>query len=321
MNLAQIRIAVRDILTAGGGTNTTINADSFWNDSEINLAINQAQAEMYKIIRRARADFFTRILRSTDSPLVIKNQLYAPAVLRWVAQQGNYVLPPDFVRMKLITDLDTVDRVRLVGSDIAKNEFRILMNSAGGEASREFLYDILGVRTLIIRPIPPMARDFEFIYERSLANLQDFTAGTVSVIQDNNTATFSASAMVDKKFSVGDELIVGTTTPNPNEYYPVIKSIDSSTQVTLERVYLGASISDSPYIVSNVSEIPQQHHFMLVCLAASYCFNKGTNPSADAAAIWKNEFNGMVPSLVNDLESRQGSDFETVQAYLEEDYD
>jgi hypothetical protein len=321
MNLAQMRIAVRDLLTAGGGTNTVINNDSFWGDTEINLAINQAQAEIYKIIRRARADFFTRVLRTTDSPLVIRNQLYDPSSLRWVAEQGNYTLPPDFVRMKLITDLDATDRVRLVGGDISKNEFRILMNAAARESSREFLYDILGMRTLVIRPVPVEVRDFEFIYERTLPNLQDFSVGSVSVTQNNNTATFSASAQADVLFSVGDELIIGTTTPNPNMHYPVIKSIDSSTQVTLERVYLDATAADTTYIVSNVSEIPHQHHFMLVCLATAYCFNKGTNPSADAASIWRNEFNAMVPSLVNDLESRQGSDIETVQAYLEEDYD
>jgi hypothetical protein len=212
-----------------------------------------------------------------------------------------------------------------MAADIARNEFRVLMNETGGSTAREYLYDILGVRTLIIRPMPQEVRDLEFIYEKQLENLQDFTTGSVDVTNNNATATFSAGADIQDLLMVGDELIVGTTTDSPvadpNLNYPVIKSIDSATQVTLENVYLGATVTGAKYIVSRVSEIPEHHHPMLVCLGASYAFNKGTNPSADSAQIWRNEFNSMVPSLINDVEVRQGSDTETVQAYLEDLYD
>ena len=325
MNLAQMRSAVRDILTAGGGLNTVISSDTFWADGEIDTYINLAQDELYKVIRRARADYFTRILRSTDSPIQILGQLFDPATLTWVAGTGNYQLPTDFVRMKLITDLST-DRIRLLASDIAKSEFKVLMTQDGGSTAREYLYDILGIRTLIFRPIPQEVRDFEFVYERRLPRLKDLSTGTVTVIQNNTTVTFSPSADIQRKVAVGSELLVGTgvsthITPDPTETYPVVKSIDSATQVTLEAPYPGANASDVAFRVSPVSEIPEHHHYMLVAYACILAFKKGTNPHMDAVSEWKDIYNSMVPALISDVEVRQGSDFEFVEPYLGDQFD
>ena len=325
MNLAQIRTCLRDLLTAGGGQNTAVTTDTFWSESELNTYINMAQGEIYKIIRRARSDYFTRILRSTDSPLVIRGQMFDPATLTWVPNQGNYTLPPDFVRVKIITDL-SADRLRLIGSDIAKNSFRVLMTESGGNTAREYLSDILGVRTIIYRPLPTEARTFEFIYEKMLDLMRDWATGSVSMVQGNNTATFSASADLLNRVIVGDELLVGTAAatqviPDPNVSYPVIKSIDSATQVTLQNVYLDATINNVAYRISSVSEVPEHHHYLLVVIAAIYAFKKGTNPSADAAAIWESEQAKMIPNLINDVETRQGSDLETSEPFLEDLYD
>lgn len=326
MNLSQMRVAVRDILTAGQGNNSAVNDDPFWNDTEINYAINRAQTEVYKIIRRARADYFTRILRSTDSALRIGGQDFDPSTLRWVVGQGNYQLPSDFVRMKMITDLSG-QRVRLTASDIAKQEFRILLNSDASGNGAEFLYDILGVRTLVIRPFPSDVRDFEFIYEKNLPQLQDVIFQDVFVFEDSLTVSVPSTTSLH----VGDELFCGTAgaaaKADPNKQYTAIKSIDSPTQVTLEG--FSASINadlagngGATYVTfSRVSEIPVTHHDMLVCLAASFCFAKGTNPSTECAEIWRGQYDSMIPALVNDVESRQGSDIETAEAYLEDMYD
>lgn len=325
MNLAQMRTQLRELLTAGGGRNTAVGEDDFWSEYEYVSYLNMAQQELYKIIRRARSDYFTRILRSTDAALVIRGQRFTPSSLQWVQGQGNYQLPPDFVRMKLITDLSE-DRIRLVGSDIARNEFKVLMNLNGGNTAREFLYDILGVRTLIIRPVPDVVRDFEFIYEKALDPLRIWSTGTVSVTHGSTTATFSTSADIQNRLVVGDELIVGTgastqTMPDPDEVYPVIQSIDSDTQATLAAPYLGTTIAGAAYRVASVSEVPVHHHYLLVVKAAVYAFKKGTNPSLDSAAGWQAEFDSMVPSLVNDVETRQGSDIETTVPFMEDLYD
>jgi hypothetical protein len=325
MNLAQLRTSVRDILSAGLGMNTVIQDDTFWSNSEIDGFINKAQDEIYKAVRRAKADFFTRILRSTDSPFVVGSQLFDPSTLKWIPNQGNYQMPRDFVKMKLITDL-TSDRVRILGSDIARNEFRILMTQEGGSTAREYLYDILGVGTIVYRPLPAEARDIEFIYIKSLPKLRDWDAGSISVTLDNNTATFTANAKIQDRLLVGDEVIVGPSateqaTADPGQDYPRIKSIDSSTQVTFERAYLGNTVSNFKYRASSVSEIPEHHHHLLIAYAASQCFSKGTNPHLECANLWRTEYNAMLPSLVNDVERRHESDIETVQAYLEDLYD
>jgi hypothetical protein len=304
--------------------NTVVTADTFWADAEVDSYINTAQEELYKAARRARSDYFVRILRTTDSPLIILGQLFDPSTLRWVADQGNYQLPPDFVRMKLMTDLSS-ERIKIIASDIAKNEFRVLMNQEGGSTAREYLYDILGVRTLILRPRPAEARDIEFIYEKRLPRLRDWSTGDVSVTNLNNTASFSVSADIQNRIVVGSELVVGTAsllpTADPTETYPVIKSIDSATQVTLEATYKDATIANAKFRVSPVSEIPEHHHNLLVAYAAMIGFKKGTNPHTDSVAQWQDVYNSMIPSFISDVEIRQGSDPETVTAYLEDLYD
>ncbi len=329
MNLFQIRGVVRDILSAGLGSNTAINEDPFWNDTEINYAINRGQQEIYKIIKRARADYFTRILRSTDAPLRIFGADFDPSTLRWTSGQGNYTMPPDFVRMRLITDLST-DRVRLTASDLSKSEFRVFMNSNAVGNGSEFLYDVLGVRTIVVRPLPDSVRDFEYIYEKTLPSLRDVSFTPVFVFKEVNTVSVPAGGTTQLR--VGDELLVatiGTTNymQRPDAHYTAIKSIDSPTQVTLEGLsqYTNSDIAGNGaaghVTFSSVSEIPVAHHHMLVAYAAWYCFSKSTNAHGDSAAMWRSEYDSMVPGLINDVESRQGSDPETCSAYLEDLYD
>jgi hypothetical protein len=312
-----MRVAVRDILTAGGGSNTNINSDLFWVDSEVTLALNRAQDEIYKVIRRARADYFTRVVRSTDAPFRVLSQLFDPATLRWAAGTSLYRMPPDFVRMRMISDLADYG-VRLSATDLSKAEFRILMNSQSTGVGQYF-YDVISGRDILIRPIPQEVRDFEYIYEKSLPSMRDFGKGTCTAIEGNTTVTFSTD--IHQYAAVGDEIIVDNNVPSPNLHYSVIKSIDSPRQVTVEgpifdpNADLAGNGGATSYIISSVSEIPRHHHHLLVCLAASYCFNKGTNPHTDSAAIWRNEYDSMLPTLINDVESRQGSDVETVEEY------
>jgi len=328
MNLFQIRMVVRDILTAGLGSNTAINDDTFWNDKEINYAINRGQQEIYKIIKRARADYFTRILRSTDATLRILGADFDPSTLRWAAGQGNYTLPLNFVRMKLITDLSG-DRVRLSAADLTKSEFRILMNSDSSANASEFLYDILGVRTLVVRPVPSDVRDFEYIYEKTLPNLRDVQKGPLFLFGDSTSVTVSSGT---SDLRVGDEIIpadpsTGVYNMRPDAHYTAIKSIDNNTTLTLEGFsqYANSNLAGSGgqgmVTFSSVSEIPLAHHHMLVAYAAWYCFSKSTNAHTDSAAIWRGEYDAMVPGLINDVESRQGGDPEHCAAYLEDLYD
>lgn len=247
MNLAQMRVMLRSILTAGGGANTGIGSDDFWTDKELNTYLNMAQQEVYKIIRRARSDYFTRIVRTTDPPFLVRGVLFDPASLRWQAGQGNYVLPPDFVRMKLITDLSG-DPCRVIHADLARSEFKIIMNTQSNRIGGEYLYDILGVRTMLVRPIPTDVKDFEFVYEYMLNPLRDYIKGTVTIIEGNTTFSFSDDAKIQTNLVVGDEIIPGTTSDNQSiplvdVQYPIIRSIDSNNQVTLESPYVPQEVA------------------------------------------------------------------------------
>jgi hypothetical protein len=324
MNLAQMRVAARDILTAGSGRNTTVNPDTFWSDDELNYYINKCQRDVFNYVRRARADYFTRILRTTDPALVILGQSFSPSSLAWSAGTGNYQLPPDFVRMKLITDLSE-DKIHIRAGDISSNAFRLLMNQNAGNTAREYLYDILGVRTLVLRPIPQEIRNLEFVYEKLLPKLRDWTTGTVTINSGSTQAVFSSSADISNRLVVGDELIVGTTSavptlPDPNVDYPVIKSIDDAVTVTLAGPFLDASVMTVGFRASAVSEIPKHHHDILIEGCVKEAFKKGTNPHTDSAALHQTEFDRILASLVADVEIRQGSDPEFVDAYLEDIY-
>ena len=107
----------------------------------------------------------------------------------------------------------------------------------------EYLYDILGIKTLLIRPIPDGQRDFEFVYEYMLPSLRDYKQGTVTYTENNTTMVFSDDAKIQSYLVAGDEIIPGKDTDNQNvpavDYqYPVIRSIDSPNQVTLESPYI-----------------------------------------------------------------------------------
>ena len=242
MNLAQMRTMLRSILTAGGGANKTIGNDEFWSDKELNSYLNMAQGEIYKIIRRARSDYFTRVMRTTDAAFNVRGTQFTPSTLRWVPGQGNYQLPADFVRMKLITDLSS-NPVTIRHADIARNEMKVLMNLGGGQSGGEYYYDIIGVRTLVVRPIPQDERDFEFIYEHTLPSLRDYTIGSATVTDGISTVAFSYDAKIATHLVVGDELIIGKdgqtqAIPDVDYQYPIIKSIDSISQVTLESPFV-----------------------------------------------------------------------------------
>ena len=163
----------------------------------------------------------------------------------------------------------------------------------------------------IVWPIPAENRDIQYIYEKRLPRLRDWSTGTVSVVNGNNTATFSSTADIQNRLVVGSELVVGTATAaptaDPTETYPVIKSIDSATQVTLQAPYLDSNASDVKYIVSPVSEVPEHHHSALVSFAAVLGFKKGTNPSSDSVREWQDVYNAQLISLISDVELRQGS--------------
>lgn len=329
MNLAQMRTAVRDKLTAGLGMNSNISEDLFFANSEVNFWLNAAQREVYKQIRKARSNYFERVLKTTDSSLLILGRTFVPSSLKLVSGTGNYTLPPDFVAMTLMTDLDsgtTSTGVRFTGvNSIVAERFRVLMYTNGGSMEREYLYSVIGQRTLLIRPIPQESRNIEFVYEKMLPTLRDWNTGTATTTITDNTVTFSATADCLNRMQAGDQFIMSSSatvpTADPSVDYPTIASITNSTEIELDAPYLDASASSKAYIVSSVSEIPAHHHDILVTYACRQATMKGPNPAVDEANMFGEEYNMQLRALLDEVEGRQFSDIETSEPYLGDLYE
>lgn len=322
MNLASIRSAVRGILTAGGAINTNINTDTFWVDKEINYYINNAIKQIYRTIKRAQADYFTRILRTTDSALLLMGRTFTPSTLALVSGTGNYTLPPDFVAMKLITDLSS-DPLRFTATDVTTERFRVSMNENAIANSRELYYDIIGLKTLVLRPIPVDSRDIEFIYQKALPSLTEYTTGSITTLNNgSNSVTFTGTTLTNFVVA-GDELIVGTSTTvapiaDPAIDYPVIRSVDSATTATLDAPYTGSNVvSGSLYIAAGVPEFPSPYHDAIVHLAVKLAAMQGPNPHINLSNNHGTEAAQILRQLIDDIEVRQVSDVITSEAYLE----
>ena len=314
---------------AGSSSNTNIVNDPFWNDTQLLQLANQAQRKLRLIITRAHKNYFTRILRTTDSSLTIMGQTFLPSSLAWVSGTRNYTLPPDFVRMLLATDLTSSgdsDKVRLTFRDLRSENMRELMTqNQGGNPAGEVLADIIGERTMLIRPIPASARDWEFIYERRVTPLRRRTTGTASISNGGTVVTLSSTALANRFMEAGMEMVLGTTssvpTADPNEVYPVIDSVDSATQVTLEGPYYtadGSNLSGVGYIAASVSEVPADLHDAITYYIVKEAAKVGPNPSLELAMTAQGMFDELVLDIIGDVEMRQISDMETVEPYLED---
>ena len=326
MNLAQMRILVRDALVAGFADNNQvgpIGPDFYYQDNIINAYLNEAQNVIYQVIRRAKSDYFARIMASTDSALIIRQRTFTPSTLKMQSGVGSYTLPTDFMRMKLITD-QRIDapKARFRFSDITSSDFRTVYGDTTSSRISPYLVDIIGMRTMIIRPIPIETFDVEYIYEKQLDPLNDYSVGAATINRGQSVITFAG---VDWNFfQVGDEIILGASVVVPNTIdvtaiYPTVLSIDSgANQLTLNTPLVDLKdYAGQPFIRSRASEIPELYHYLLVAYAVRQALSKGTNANAESVDIWNTRWDSGIPNLIADVETRQISDTETSEAYLE----
>ena len=323
MNLSQMRVMVRDALVAGKGVDTVIGEDFFYQNTTINYYLNEGVNVLYQIIRRAKSDYFSRILASTDSPLALRGKTFNPATLKMQSGVGSYTLPPDFMRMKLITDQRTdAPKARFRFSDVTSSDFRTVYGDTTSSRISPYLVDVIGLRTMIIRPIPVENFDVEYIYEKMLDPMSDYSVGAASINKGDSVVNFSG---VDYSFfTVGDEIILGAslTQPNtidPSMIYPKVVSINSgANQITIDAPLISlVNYSGATFIRSRSPEIPELYHYLIVAYAIRQALSKGTNANAEMVDIWNTRWSSGIPDLIADVETRQISDSETSEAYLE----
>lgn len=316
MNLAQIRSATRETLTAGGAINTNINIDTFWVDKEVNYYINNAYRQVYRILRMTRADWFQRILQSTDSPLLLLGRTFNPATLKILSGISSYVLPPDFVAMKLLSSTSA----RFTHLDLTKQRFRSVLN-APNSRSEDYFYDIIGLKTLFVRPVPKEDHETQIIYDKAIGNLVDYSVGSVTSIIGTQV-TFSGTTLTSF-VGAGDEFIIGSAASgaplvDPSIDYPVIKTIDSNTTLTLDGPWLGGIVTaGSGFLCSQVPELPVNFHDVIIHLAVKLACSKGPNPHTELAGLHGSIAESVLRQVIDQLEARQLSDIETSEPYLE----
>jgi hypothetical protein len=327
MNFGQMRVMARDALTAGLGINTNISPDLMFVDAEIKGWLNRGQRYIHHQMRKARSNYFHRVINTTDTPILLGQVLFDPATIRITPNVANYTLPPDFVSAKLMTDLSSGalfpgTRFSFV-NNLANEMFRGLMFVNANSTQREYLCAVIDKRTLLLRPIPQETRDFQLVYEYLLPSLIDYSVGTADVINGSTVVTLHNDDALNN-VAIGDEFILGTSTgltiPDPSVDYPVIVGVAAS-QLTLGSKWTGATASGYNYTASRVSAIPAMHHDLLPVFATRQGAMKGPNPAIDLANMMGEEFNTMMRALLDDIEGRQFSDQETSEPFMSDQWD
>lgn len=330
MNLYQLRVAIRDALTAGGGNNVRPQFDYFWSDTVVNSYINRTQRRLHQILKRARKKYFVRKVKSTDSSFVTFQQTFTPSTLKMQNGVGEYTLPPDFMRMLLMTDLRTDAKARFRFSDLVKEEFRMIYDDTPVQVIGAFLCDIIAQRTLVVRPIPQDTFDVEYMYEKRLEPLTDYSGGTCTVAQGATSVTFSSNTNMNR-IAAGMQLIPGYSLGNttsgigvdPSWTYPTIDSVNvGAGTAVLKAPYVsltGQDVSSSVFTVSMVPEIDEDYHDLLVTGSLLLGLGQGTNPHIKAQSTWQAEWAQGVADMIADAEIRQEQDIETVEGYLEDE--
>ncbi len=324
MNLRQMRAQVRDNLSAGGGANTNFPQDDWWSDAEIDGHISEGQSQIAKVIRRASSDFFVEQMKSTDGVIQIGYENYAPSSLALVVGINLYTLPPDFLLLKKFMSADPQDRfVRFTSSDMAKEEFFRLFGKEGSNDTEEYFFDIIGQRTLALAPTPQATLDTWLFYERLLRPLAEYKVGTVSMTRGSAIVT-GVGTLFENQVCPGAQLVAGTVAADPvalpSTIYPSVLSVDNDTQITLEAPWFQPTLAGAKYTLADAPfEIPSNHHWLITAWATAEAFRKGVGADAQAVALWADKYRSMLPDLISDVETRQASDPEFVQQYLEDE--
>ena len=199
-----------------------------------------------------------------------------------VANQQYYHYPPD------INDIESVSitigavtyTLQVVDSQANWNKYNAV--NFTGTSIPQFFFprrDDFGVW-----PIPTDAYTMTMDYTYRLRDLinDDYSTGTVSTTQDSQTITGSGttftSSMVGRWFK--------STTDG---YFYRIRTFNSSTSLTLESVFEGASVTNGAYVIGESPEIPPELH-VLIAYHAVAMYYSGFRKDSSMSIYWNNMF-------------------------------
>lgn len=247
------------------GVNTSLNSQALTN---IKQDINQGLRNFKNASRR----YWTRKEVVTN---LIQGQMY-------------YTFPADMVRITTVratTGALTIP-VTLVDSEELWNRLTLIPTMTVGIPTSGF---VRGRNELGLYPVPSVTTTNGLIvsYEARLTDmsLDDTALTNVSVTKGSTNVTgtgFNAN-MVGQWFSVTDG--------SDGNWYQIV-GYTSSTQITIENVYLGPTSTTASATVGQAPDIPEDYHLALVYFA---CFNYFLKrKDKDTASVYKSLYQDLL---------------------------
>ncbi len=288
MNLSQVIRKARfevDAIRASGV------ASSLWSDEEVIDAANTAMDRAARLIRLADSNILTKSMKSTDAAVDMISEVYSPASISLVSGTIDYTLPTDFVRTESIVPTTNgydgikfypatlnqkgwIDQAGLTASDLS--------TIAGSE--QIFYYNIIGARTLRIRPILTESFDIELTYQYRPARLQNYSTGTIRLTSGSSTLHgVGVSWLTSGIRDPADLITTSVSAVSLSTTYPRILSVTAETDATLARVWPSEAYSGT-YHISMIPRLPEEHHAWLAQVTAAVMLRK-VSPDLSKSAL------------------------------------
>jgi hypothetical protein len=158
-------------------------ASNFWTDGELAMYLNAGTRQVWQTVRETHENWFTRRVRTTDSPFVVYGRLFTPADMRLANGTSEVPLPPDFFTMRLLepllssTDGTVDDGIVFHPRDLASATYRALFRETGPTSGGTYFYDIVwrlaGPRLLVVPTVAlTTTLDLELEYLAAPAKLR-----------------------------------------------------------------------------------------------------------------------------------------------------
>lgn len=178
------------------------------------------------------------------------------------ANQQNYQMPEDAIRMKSLTV--TVGSITYPLTEVVDEEQWQDLNKRVQKSTVPEFYFILGADQFGIFPVPSAIATATIGFEANMRDMtaDDYSTGTIAI-----TAGAAAVVGAGTTFTasmVGRTLFVDPTGGTGDGSGYKIASFTDTTHITLENNYAGATAAAATYLIGQVPDIPDEFHESLI---------------------------------------------------------